>query len=279
MSSAEKNVRGYVYIEAVKQAHVTHALNAVYNVYSSKITLVPMAEMTHILRYETKTAQSAALIQPDQWIRIKRGKYSGDLGLVVDVLDVGESIRVKLIPRLSIYSGQTGEKAPQKLFNPQEISQLDRAHPITKSRGYWVYMGESYLDGYLEKDIKCSTVTTENVTPTIEELTLFKTNQKDSTENLSLSQLLADKSANKSSSVFLAGDSVSVIEGEFMGIKGKVVCITENSLVILQPDNASSLPKRITLQPHQLKKSFSPRRSCPGNCGCSQGRVWPAGKN
>ena len=246
-----ENLKGYVYIEAYKQAHVVHALAAVHNVYSTKISLVPLAEMVHVLRYDTQSVQTAAQIQPGQWVRVKRGKYTGDLAKVIDVLDVGEAVRVKLVPRLTAYMVPGNEKAPQKLFNPKEVSQLDNEHSVTKARGYWMYMGETYVDGFLEKDLKCATLITQGVVPSIDELSLFKVKEPTGGET--------EESAEpvRPTVSFAPGDSVSVVEGEFIGLKGRVASVTQDSLIVVQPLSSMKITKNITLQPQQLRKSFT----------------------
>jgi transcription elongation factor SPT5 len=93
------------------------------NVYATKLQLVPVNEMVDCLR-----PRKAKLdIKLGMWVRVKRGNYGGDLGQIVEIPESGESVVVKLIPRLD-YSKDTSSKRkkgsirpPQKLFSTNDI--------------------------------------------------------------------------------------------------------------------------------------------------------------
>jgi transcription elongation factor SPT5 len=66
-------------------------------------------------------------------------------------------------------------RPPQRLFRSgsqekhlkylQPVSNLDKKH--------WTYLGDTYINGFLIKDVKIQHLITENVNPTLEEVTKF----------------------------------------------------------------------------------------------------------
>jgi transcription elongation factor SPT5 len=44
---------------------------------------------------------------------------------------------------------------------------------LSKNGQYWVWNGEHFKDGFLEKDMRITTFSTENVNPTLEEIGKF----------------------------------------------------------------------------------------------------------
>jgi len=54
------------------------ACRGMRNIYSQKVTLVPIKEMTVVLSVEKKSVD----IDQDTWVRVKTGIYKGDLAKV-----------------------------------------------------------------------------------------------------------------------------------------------------------------------------------------------------
>lgn len=85
--------------------------------------------MVDCLRVKPKEAQ----VTLQQWVRIKRGKYGGDLAQVVDVSESGDNATVKIIPRLDYSRDASGKRKkgaseirqPQKLFNPNDVNKRE----------------------------------------------------------------------------------------------------------------------------------------------------------
>ena len=75
---ARDSLKGYIYVEAMQQAHVQEAIERMTGIYGSKLSLVPVKEMVDVLSVKKKDVP----INLGSWVRIKRGKYSGDLGQV-----------------------------------------------------------------------------------------------------------------------------------------------------------------------------------------------------
>ena len=119
------SLKGYIYLEAEKQAHVIHAIDRMNNIYATKLQLIPVNEMVDCLRVK----QRESGVKIGQWIRVKRGKYGLDLAQVLDLAESGDSVTVKLIPRLDYSRDAQGKRKkggsdirhPQKLFNASDV--------------------------------------------------------------------------------------------------------------------------------------------------------------
>ena len=254
---------GYVYIEARRQADVHTALEGIMNVYPrTSIVMVPIKEMPDLLR----VTRSESLV-PGGYVRIKRGKYAGDLAQIDEVETNGLTASLRIVPRLDygqaednnapmVDGGIKGEvqkrkrmnamglknpatRPPPRLFSDveakkkhlkflQQISTFDKKH--------WQYMGDTYISGFLVKDFRIQHLTTENVNPTLEEVTRFTAGAEDGTENLDLSALAATLKKGASNENYLPGDVVEVYEGEQQGVSGKAVAVRGDIVTIAVTD-------------------------------------------
>jgi transcription elongation factor SPT5 len=249
---ARDDLKGYVYIEAYKQAHVMQAIEKVNGIYaSSKVVLVPTKEMVEVLTIH----KNVVTISAGQWVRLKRGKYAGDLAQVVDEVD-GEVATLKVIPRLEINTvteeGDNGkrkktQRPPAKLFDPHSINKLDK-NGVSKTKNFWHYKGENFKDGFLIKDFKVATLDTENVNPSLEEISKFVSGDQD-LRDLSISNVNAGKSVD-----FDIGDTVEVIEGDLIHLMGTVESVTDN--IIKVKPQVDDLKESLTFRARQLRKFF-----------------------
>ena len=246
-----KHISGYVYIEARRQADVLTALEGVLNAYPrSGVQLVAIKEMPDLLRV-TQSEQ----LQPGGYVRIKRGKYANDLAQIDDVETNGLEASLRIVPRLDY--GQNEENSPMvdgsirgqgqkrkrenaigltnaavrpppRLFSDAEAKKKHASKLVqvsTFDKHHWQYMNENYINGYLIKDFKIQHLITENVDPTLEEVTRFSAGADDGTENLDLTALAATMKKGTASGIYLPGDMVEVFEGEQQGAFGKAVSV------------------------------------------------------
>lgn len=207
-----------------------------------------------------------------------RGHYKSDLALVVDVKDGGIKCVVQCVPRLDLtLADLPPEEArvrrrtvrpPQKFFNPAEIAVLGR-HTLRQrfpGGGDMCDFFESnyYHDGYLLKEVTVGTMIkpcSEGEPPTLDELQRFRRKQKTSAEGFDdgnddenegsriaaslldeLSDLqgktgLGQGSANGG---LMIGDTVEVIEGDLVGMRGKLLSLDGTSVKV-KPMGASDL--------------------------------------
>ena len=239
---ARDGLKGYVYIEAHKPAHIAQAIevaklnHCLYPGQAGKsLVLVPLAEMPQVLQTTAasgatgSSAATAEIPEIGAWVRVKRGRYAGDLAQVVDnAQDEGSYdptnlntciIRLKLLPRLNFTAtGSTSkDRAPPRLFDPEEAS---RYGPVSKSRGFWIFGGETYRDGFLYKNIRLSSIITGAVTPSLEELARFPDSDRTTLENLPGFTETASGSHTEIS--LAAGDQVIVVEGDMKNLQASV---------------------------------------------------------
>lgn len=261
-------MKGYIYVEAQRQADVLTALDGILNVYPrSKMELVEIKDMPDLLRI-TKTPTLA----PGAWVRLRRPlKYSGDLGQVLNVTDNGLEARVRYIPRLDYGVRDesspantgfgkrkrpfgTGPRPPQKLFNEAEAR---KRHPRQLSKGPngWQYMGDEFENGFVVKDIKIQQLTVTDVNPSLEEVTKFASGAEDGTENLDLKALAASMKDSNALVTYLPGDVIEVFEGEQKGVVGKATNV-QGDIVTLQVTEGALKGQTIDVPAKGLRKRF-----------------------
>lgn len=206
-----------------------------------------------------------------------RGHYKGDLALVTSVRPDGLKCIVQCVPRLDLAAlGLPAEEArirrktvrpPQKFFNEQELASLGYADRRSRQRfpGMDIYCdffeGNYYHDGYMLKEVTVGSmvkpVAAEDP-PTLEELQKFRKRSKGSNDDDAneenegskiagslldeLSELQGKTSLGKaisaSSGGLLVGDKVEVIEGDLVGMKGKVMSM-DGTTIKIKPLDAS----------------------------------------
>eukprot|EP00158_Paraphelidium_tribonemae_P006172 Partr_v1_DN27710_c0_g1_i2_m67689 putative The SPT4-SPT5 complex mediates both activation and inhibition of transcription elongation, and plays a role in pre- mRNA processing. This complex seems to be important for the stability of the RNA polymerase II elongation machinery on the chromatin template but not for the inherent ability of this machinery to translocate down the gene len=121
---ARDGLKGYIYVEARSQSDVQRAIDKMNNIYASKITLIPVEEMVDVLTVK----QRVTGLKPGSWVRMKRGKYKGDLAQVV-MASGGETIEIKLVPRLDFGEKPSKEdrkrkvtaRPAQRFFNQKDV--------------------------------------------------------------------------------------------------------------------------------------------------------------
>ncbi|MCJ1464312.1 transcription elongation factor spt5 [Pseudocyphellaria aurata] len=237
----------YVYIEARKRADVDVALAGMSNIFPRVgCVLVPIKEMPDLLRV-TKSKQ----LQPGGYVRMKRGKYAGDLAQIDDVETNGLEVTLRIVPRLDYGINEDAEgvakgdsskrkragvngkglnngagRPPQRLFSEVEAKKR-HSKSVTAMNSFkkkhWIYFGDTYINGFLIKDFKIQNLLTKDVNPTLEEVTRFTAGAEDGTENLDLAALLASVKNTRETNDYEPGDMVEVYQGEQQGVRGKAV--------------------------------------------------------
>jgi transcription elongation factor SPT5 len=257
---AVDGLQGHVYVEAHKAANVAHAVDHAKLTHlcfcgpnGSRVNLVPQSEMTQVL---SVAAKKGALSSSDghyslpplgSFVRIRRGRYAGDLAQVIevpedDMLDgdnLGKgTVKLRLVPRLPSvsstsmshpglphpgmpHSGVSHHRMSQRLFEPGEMNVLFPGK-VQRSRGFWLFDGDAYkvsdvgADGrgcFLHKDVRLSALQTDNVNAQPAELAWFG-------EEASKEQASALEAAV---TALQSGDGVIVTVGEFIHLRGIVL--------------------------------------------------------
>jgi len=267
--------KGKVFIESFSEPSVMEAIQGVRGLLQYTMKLVPIQDMTTVM---TVTSNKKP-VQKNEWVRMTRGHYRGDLALVKSVKDSGLRCVVQCVPRLDLtLADLPPEEArvrrrtvrpPQKFFNAQEVAALGR-QSLRRQRfpGMDLYCdyfeGNYYHDGYLLKEMTVGSMikpTTEDDPPTLDELQRFQKRKSgrddgydddDGEENEGskmagslldeLSELQGRAGMGKSGSSgggLLIGDTVEVVEGDLVGMRGKLMSI-DGTTVKIKPLNTSA---------------------------------------
>lgn len=283
-----RTMAGMVYVEARRFADVKNALEGILDVFpngkKSVLShkkdlplLVPIKEMPDLLQV-TKNKQ----LQPGGYVRIKRGKYAGDLAQIDDVETNGLEVSLRIVPRL--YYGLNDDsralmaevqkrkrplgkgaksvahfitRPPQRLFSEVEAKKNPKTlqSMSTFDKKHWSYQGDTYINGYLIKDFKIQALYTENVNPALEEVTKFTAGAEDGTENLDLAALAASVKTTITGEAYLPGDMVEVYEGEQKGVYGKAVSV-RGDIVTLSVTDGELRGQSIEVPVKGLRKKF-----------------------
>lgn len=259
---------GMVYIEAKSSAQVSHACQGLVGIYLSRgIALVPIDEMASLLQIKKQDVA----ITPGMWVRIKRTKYQGDLAQVLDISETGADVGLKLIPRIDMnprddmsvdgrkrkkVSTSLNMRPPQRFFNADEVVKAYGRKQMYKRNQVWIFAGDEYKDGFLEKDFKISAVTLENVNPTLDEISRFTSgvDGREAESSLDLSAI-AEASRKAAIAVLQPGDHVEVFEGEQSGMHGTVESIA-GDVVTLSARGEEFEGQKMDVPARSVRKRF-----------------------
>ncbi|KAI9815987.1 MAG: transcription elongation factor spt5 [Pycnora praestabilis] len=273
---------GLIFVEARRSEDILTALDGLSNVFPrTMMKLIAIKEMPDLLR-----VMKTPGLEPGKWVRLKRGKYAGDLAQVDEVEQNGLEVTLRVVPRLDyglnedanapmIDNGVRGEaqkrkrqgalglnnpasKPPKRLFSEveakkkhlkylQQVSTLDKRH--------WTYLGDTYVNGFLIKDFKIQHLQTEDVNPILEEVTPFTGSVEDGTENLDLATLSASLKASTSNNNYLPGDMVEVYTGEQQGVCGRTVSV-QGDIVTMTVTEGELRTQTIEVPVKGLRKRF-----------------------
>ncbi|EAU83929.2 transcription elongation factor SPT5 [Coprinopsis cinerea okayama7 len=264
---------GMIYVEARSAKMVQQACNGLVGVYLSRgIHLVPIEEMASLLTIKKQDLT----VQPGTWVRIRRGKYQGDLAQVMDITENGEDVGLRFIPRVDLSprdenaavdaskkrkkSAVTGgaTRPPQKLFNYEEVVKVWGRKNVHKRGNTYIFQNDTYRDGFIEKDFKLSALILEDVNPTLDEITQFMRRPEgadaDSVVDLSV---IAEASKKAAIAVLQPGDHVEVFEGEQAGVHG-IVDEIHNEIVTLTVVGADIEGQKVEIPARSVRKRFKP---------------------
>ena len=262
-------MKGFIYVEAQRQADILVAMDGLMNVYPrTKMMLVEIKEMPDLLRV-TKSVS----LQVGDWVRLRRPpKYAGDLAQVLEPSDTGLELRVKYVPRLDYglhddanapqdpYGAKrkrtiAGPRPPQRLFSEVEAKKRHAKHLQSRGDKIWMYLGDEYVSGYCEKEVKIQTVSTKDVNPTLEEVTKFASGAEDGTENLDLNALSASLKQSIANASYQPGDIIEIYEGEQKGVIGKAVTV-QGDIVTIAISEGDLKGQTIEVPMKGLRKRF-----------------------
>lgn len=262
---------GMVYVEARSAQQVNQACKGLVGVYPSRgIVLVPIEEMASLLQIKKQDLT----VTPGSWVRIKRGKYQGDLAQVMDITENGEDVGLKFIPRIDLnprddanVDGRKRKKAgtglatmrpPQRFFNYEEVVKVHGRKQVSKRNQVYVFQNDTYKDGFIEKDFKLNALQLDNVNPTLDEITKFSRGQDgaDNENPVDLS-IIAEASRKAAIAVLQPGDHVEVFEGEQSGVYGVVDSINQD-VVTVTAIGVDIDGQKVDVPARSVRKRFKP---------------------
>jgi len=233
-------MQGYVFVEAKRKADAEEALTGIADVYVRRQNLVPVKEMPDLLR-----VKKSKPLEIGAYVRIKRGPYGGDLGMVNEYDENGLDVEVRLVPRLDYGLNEDANRPaqekrkrnafapaptpvnrpPQRLFNENEAKKrhsrlLQNISTLTGRR--FIYDKNTYEDGFLLKNFRKTALETEKVDPKLEEITKLTKTAADGSETLDLETLAHSLRNSAAEGAYVPGDEVEVYQGEQRGIVGRV---------------------------------------------------------
>ncbi|KAJ4950709.1 hypothetical protein NE237_027541 [Protea cynaroides] len=262
------HLKNYIYVEADKEAHVKEACKGLRNIYSQKVMLVPIKEMTDVLSVESKAVD----LSRDTWVRMKIGTYKGDLAKVVDVDNVRQRVTVKLIPRIDLQAiankldGREVVKKkafvpPPRFMNIEEAREMhirvERRRDQVTGDYFENIDGMMFKDGFLYKTVSMKSISSQNIQPTFDELEKFRKPGEDGDgDTSSLSSLFA----NRKKGHFMKGDQVIVVKGDLKNLMGWVEKVEEENVHIrpnTKEPSMKGLPKTLAVHERELCKYFN----------------------
>jgi transcription elongation factor SPT5 len=238
---------GMIFLEARQSSSVSQAIYGIVGVFGSRgVNLVPIEEMAPLLKIKKKDVN----LNPGMWVRQKRGKHAGDLAQVVDVDQITSGVAgIKFIPRIDLTprekrrernaNGKGGlggnTKPAQRLFAYDDVRKIYGRNSVKQgTQGSYLFDGDEYIDGFCIKDVKISFIATEDVKPTLEEISRFT---QEITEDMGSLSAIADANRNITAAVLFPGDRVEVYEGEQMNLEGKIITVTPDVISIKVADD------------------------------------------
>ncbi|KAB8337069.1 hypothetical protein FH972_021373 [Carpinus fangiana] len=284
---ASTAMEGFIYVEGRKRPDIITATENIPNCYphsKDAIILVSIPEMPDLLRVQkTKT------LDPGMYVRIKRPlKYQGDLAQITEIDGNGVDLEVRIVPREdygmaedqnapslanggldaaaaakrkrmnAFGKGALARRAPQRLFSEVEAKKR-HGRMLQQVASYnnkqFTYMGNTYINGFLHLPTKIPNLQSENVNPTLEEVSMFTSGAEDGAENLDLAALAQTLKASNIAANYLPGDLVEVYQGEQQGVIGKAVTV-HGDIVTLKVSEGELQGQTIEAPVKGLRKRF-----------------------
>ncbi|CAL5343301.1 unnamed protein product [Camellia sinensis] len=187
-----EHVRGFIYIEAERQFDINEACKGICTIYSSRLVPVAKNEVSRSFCVRRKYNE----VSVGTCVRVKNGKYKGDLAQVIAVNDARKKATVKLVPRIDMHAmaeNLGGGIASKKIAIPPprliSSTELEEFRPFIQYRRdrhtgqtFEVLNGLMLKDGYLYKKVSTDSLSFWGVMPSDDELLKFETSKKEESD-------------------------------------------------------------------------------------------------
>lgn len=130
---APDGAKGFLYIEADTKNAVVEAFADFRNINTSKLKLVPLNEVPSVYAME-----SQQLVTPliGEYVRVKSGRYAGDLGQVHESDELNGMVVIKVIPRLR----EEDIELEQKFRDEEFLAPKEEREPISNNNRAKLYV-------------------------------------------------------------------------------------------------------------------------------------------
>jgi transcription elongation factor SPT5 len=259
------SLAGSIFIEAKAAGQVTQAIHGIMGVFmGTPPALIPIEEMAPLLKIKKKDIQ----LNPGMWVRFRRGKHTGDLAQVVDVDQITSGVAgIKFLPRIDLTPKEkrrdrlTGKSLGASVRPPARPFQVDEVRKIYGRSGArqggaansFIFDGDEYIDGFCYKDFKTNFLQTEDIKPTLEEISKF-TGDDANPSKIDLSAIM-DANKTTTASGLVPGDRVEVHEGEQTGLYGSVETVTPE-IVAIKAEGGDVHGQTIEVPARSVRKRF-----------------------
>ncbi|KAM0937231.1 putative ribosomal protein L2, domain 2 [Dioscorea sansibarensis] len=264
------HVKGYVYIEADKAYDVSEACKGFMNLYPSRIGAVARNEVPQLLSIQNKSFE----VVENAWVRLKNGKYKGDLAQVVAVEAGQKRATIKLVPRIDLQamskkfgggiSLKEAEIPSPRLINAVELEDFRPHIQVRRDRQtgeeFDVLDGLMLKDGFVYKKVSIGSLVCWGVKPSKSELLQFGESNKDEHEDLgwissvySGQQKIKVVEASHQKSDDKLGNGYKLFDLVLFGRRdfGVIVALENESYQILK--GGMGIPEVVTVKQQEIK--------------------------
>ncbi|RHZ46310.1 hypothetical protein Glove_627g17 [Diversispora epigaea] len=219
-------LKGYVYVEAWKLAHVQKAVQNMNNLFNSAIKLVPLEERSQVLTIKRKEKGP----KEGSWARVRKGKYAGDIVQIAWVYEQNSNeVKIRCVPRAD--DKGSGQNNSSKRKKPANATVKD------------------FDNGYAERDTKISNLIWD-ANPTMDEIKEFLSAADSHTRNSDGPATLPIKA------VFFPGDEVEIISGSDRGVYGFVESVNKEHITFNRAPSGRHQVQQVTVHSDQIAKRF-----------------------
>ena len=274
-ASALDKFTGCIFVEAHRDFHVKEAIKGFKILNMNSVEIIPVKEITQIFTPDPTKNINLGL---DQFVRVKRGLYDGDLAIVVDFDDGLKKIKIKIVPRLlsgnaidddlddkenrRSYQEKMKElrsknmRPTQRFFSPEEFNDAKKLDGANRHTNAWAYKGKRYEHGLLVHPFPIGNLLTENVVPTFEEIQMFQKAEpkKEKKERLMDEAKRTIEESKKFLKNLEKGDKIKILGGDLKGLTATVMEVGETGIKVLPL--VAALTEPIDYMPNEVVKIF-----------------------
>lgn len=292
-----ESIKGYVYVEATKESHVKDAIRGMHILFENGIKLVPLKEMVSVLLvkpakedvlhpgdwarvrrglyredlcqvHEVSQDQGTVTVRIIPRIAMVQGGGEAEdestpaaAGAQSD--DEGESEAARQRKKKLAAAAAAKKRPASRLFTENEalavFGDLVR-HQRDRESGqrFYVFDGQKFKNGFMLKVLKASALRTQGVKPTLDEIQRFQEARADG-EDAAAADFPEIKMPDAENTVFVRGDVVRVVEGEFRNLVGVVIDEHgHNNEVVIDPMLRDLQGRHhLSFAPAQLRRHFT----------------------